>query len=521
MDLGVVLPVLITSLTDSKIVLGLFSTIQRAGGLLPQLLGAVFVLRHARRKPFVVYPCLVSRIPFYVTGRGAPSSLGGASPGAVSGSCSPPTRSSISGKDSLTSPGTISSRAASPRPRRGRFFGSLQAFGGLLAVGSGLVVRHVLSRSASPSLHSFGVLFVLLCIGMTCSTFFLALMREPEGEESERPQSLVASVRAIPRALREHPRLRRLILGQNLCGLAALAIPFYAVYAYQRLGIPAATSGLFIAAGVIGTVGGGLSWAYLCDRLGSTRVIRSVSLVLILMPAAALAVPVLARTLGIAPALPYLYALVFVFGGSTAGGAWMGFTTYVMEISPEEQRPILLGLQSTLGFPTGDHADPGGNPPRDYALRGSIRSGDRHRNHRRALRALAPRAAHGPRPRRGDDMNDSLRPPREPADPLFRLGRAMFYALFRSFNRLEISGREHVPPQGGVLIIANHTSYADPPLVGAAFPRPVHFMAKAGSSSSPWARSSAVRTPSPSGAGRATAARSARRFPCSKKEECC
>ena len=62
--------------------------------------------------------------------------------------------------------------------------------------------------------------------------------------------------------------------------------------------------------------------------------------------------------------------------------------------------------------------------------------------------------------------------------PLYTFGKSLFWLLFRLFNRWEVTGREHVPGTGGVLIIANHTSYADPPIVGAAFPRPVNFMAK-------------------------------------------
>jgi 1-acyl-sn-glycerol-3-phosphate acyltransferase len=50
--------------------------------------------------------------------------------------------------------------------------------------------------------------------------------------------------------------------------------------------------------------------------------------------------------------------------------------------------------------------------------------------------------------------------------------------LYRLYNRWEVSGREHVPDRGGVLLFANHTSYADPPIVGPACPRPVNFMAK-------------------------------------------
>jgi len=62
---------------------------------------------------------------------------------------------------------------------------------------------------------------------------------------------------------------------------------------------------------------------------------------------------------------------------------------------------------------------------------------------------------------------------------LYRASRSLLRLLFRLYNRWEVAGREHLPDSGGVLLIANHTSYADPPIVGAACPRPVNFMAKA------------------------------------------
>jgi 1-acyl-sn-glycerol-3-phosphate acyltransferase len=68
---------------------------------------------------------------------------------------------------------------------------------------------------------------------------------------------------------------------------------------------------------------------------------------------------------------------------------------------------------------------------------------------------------------------------RETGTPLYRVSRCLLKIFFRLYNRWEVSGREHVPEAGGVLLVANHTSYSDPPIVGAACPRPVHFMAKA------------------------------------------
>lgn len=62
---------------------------------------------------------------------------------------------------------------------------------------------------------------------------------------------------------------------------------------------------------------------------------------------------------------------------------------------------------------------------------------------------------------------------------LYRFGRFLFRAFFRLFHRYRVEGLENVPAQGGVLLVANHASYADPPLLGSAMRRPVHFMAKA------------------------------------------
>jgi 1-acyl-sn-glycerol-3-phosphate acyltransferase len=77
--------------------------------------------------------------------------------------------------------------------------------------------------------------------------------------------------------------------------------------------------------------------------------------------------------------------------------------------------------------------------------------------------------------------------------PLTRLGgriaapwHATFYwlmtRLMRSvvwiFGRYEVVGVEHVPADGPLIVVANHLNNADPPLLGAAIPRRIRFMAK-------------------------------------------
>lgn len=50
--------------------------------------------------------------------------------------------------------------------------------------------------------------------------------------------------------------------------------------------------------------------------------------------------------------------------------------------------------------------------------------------------------------------------------------------LMKVLFRWQVEGLERFPASGPVLVCANHTSYWDPPMVGVALPRPVHFMAK-------------------------------------------
>ena len=47
----------------------------------------------------------------------------------------------------------------------------------------------------------------------------------------------------------------------------------------------------------------------------------------------------------------------------------------------------------------------------------------------------------------------------------------------RLYFGLRLEGTEHIPAEGAVLIVPNHQTYADPPLVTIPVRRPIHYMA--------------------------------------------
>lgn len=62
---------------------------------------------------------------------------------------------------------------------------------------------------------------------------------------------------------------------------------------------------------------------------------------------------------------------------------------------------------------------------------------------------------------------------------LYGILKPLAVLLMRAWFGLRVSGAEHVPPSGPALIVSNHQSILDPPLIGGATRRRIYFLAKA------------------------------------------
>lgn len=62
---------------------------------------------------------------------------------------------------------------------------------------------------------------------------------------------------------------------------------------------------------------------------------------------------------------------------------------------------------------------------------------------------------------------------------LYDVLKSVALTVMRLYFRLEWRGSECVPRSGPVLLVANHSSMLDPPIIGAACPRTLTYLAKA------------------------------------------
>jgi 1-acyl-sn-glycerol-3-phosphate acyltransferase len=62
---------------------------------------------------------------------------------------------------------------------------------------------------------------------------------------------------------------------------------------------------------------------------------------------------------------------------------------------------------------------------------------------------------------------------------LYTICKPIAVLLMRLLFRVQTRGAEHIPAAGPLLIVANHSSVLDPPIVGGVCPRQLTFLAKA------------------------------------------
>ncbi|MBN2084173.1 MAG: MFS transporter [Anaerolineales bacterium] len=339
-----ILPAFAANLTDNPILIGLANALWQGGWLLPQMFAAHYLSTAVRKLPTIKFFAWIGRPIFLVFG--VFLLLSGAVWPAVFllglYFCS----FYFSFTDSIAGVAwfDLLGKTFSHR-ERGRLIGTSQALAGILSIAAGAAIGWILQSSGLAFPQNYGLILACASVCFMISLGGMYLIREPLEPVAAERQKIFEYLPGLVRLLHEDRTFLRVNVSRLLMALCVMASPFFAVYAIRELGIAEAGVGWFAIAQTVGSALAGLLFGWVADRFGPHIVIRIVGGVYLLAPCLVLA----AGIAGVSgPAQLALMAAAFLFLGLGDGSIMLGFINYVLEIAPQGQRPVYVGLTNTI-----------------------------------------------------------------------------------------------------------------------------------------------------------------------------
>lgn len=333
-----ILPLFVSTMTDSAILIGLVPAIHSVGWQLPQLLTVDRVTRLSRYKPMVVLMTLHERLPFFglaVVAWFIPSlgpklalllTFGLLIWQGLGGGFTATAWQAMIGK-------------IMPVNRRGIFFGAQSAAanlgGSLSAIAAGLLLEWL----APPT--NFAICFLLASISLTLSWTFLAQTREPESVPVGLNTHQSAFRGRFQVILRRDANFCWFLVARALSQLATMAFGFYAVYAVRHHGMSEGMAGLMTSVYMGAQIATNPLMGWIGDRWGHRTV----------MGVGTYAAAASALLAWLAPSLNWFY-LVFSLAGVANVAVWTIGLAMTLEFGSEAERPAYIGLANTLVAPS-------------------------------------------------------------------------------------------------------------------------------------------------------------------------
>lgn len=339
-----VIPSFFSALGASSAAIGLLSTLQRAGWLLPQLFVARALADKPLKKPFILLPAGISRsLVLFLAG--LIWATGAHPPGLIiiltmlllglfwigDGIAS------LSWFDFLGK--------AIPPNRRGRLTSTGQILSGIFSFAAGFAVEWMLSDDGPTFPNNYALLFLIGFAMLGISFAALAHGVEEEGVSASRVPSWREYLPQLGTILKHDHTFRRYLITRQLFGLSGMATPFYMTFALDKLQLPAQVAGRYTSVGVVGGIVAAVYFGWMNERHGTRRASQVSILVTVAVPLLAVLIP---RLLGSARWLAWGYGLVFFALQASMVCFLPAWTSFVLDWAPDADRPVYVGLTNTL-----------------------------------------------------------------------------------------------------------------------------------------------------------------------------
>ncbi len=219
------------------------------------------------------------------------------------------------------------------KEKRYYFFPIRQAVAGVFSFAAGFVVKYLLAGNNFP--RNYAWLFFISSISISLAVVLFFFLKEKEGEPMPKTNT-IEMFKTLPHFLKDE-RLFWYVVVEVLGGFYFMALPFFAVYAIQRFG--GNIVGNLVIFQVSGMVLSNLLWGYVSKKLGNVAIARiGISIALVSTAVAAFLPSVL------------WYYVLFFFVGSTLSARGIFMDAYMIEIAPERERVMYVGISGTMGF---------------------------------------------------------------------------------------------------------------------------------------------------------------------------
>jgi MFS family permease len=329
-----VIPLWISRLTSSRLLIGLGPALHVAGWYLPQLFTANWVQRLERKKVAPVrIGFFTERLPIVLLAPAALLALGSRTQALIVffvlyGAASFGAGVVAVGWQDLFA-------KVIPSDRRARLFGLIS----FLGMGGGILTAAaaswLLETYSFP--YNYALCFAAAAVAMLISWLGLALIREPPSTITGPRIPLLEYWRSLPGVLRAYPNFRRFLISQSVINIGGMATGFLAVHAVQRWQLPDEQAALYTIAMVSGQALGNLPFGFIGDRWGQKRVLELGQVAWLV-----------ALTLAVLAPAPAWYYVVFVLTGISFSGSYQSGVMIGMEFSTPDERPTIIGLNSTV-----------------------------------------------------------------------------------------------------------------------------------------------------------------------------
>ena len=371
-----VLPVFITTLGGSSVLVGFVTAAFTAFWFLPQLVVAGMAQTRTRVLPIYAASAIFRFIGFVGAGASIffvdPSHHGTIMACVIGGLALNAFAAGVGGIPFLE----ITSKTV-PINQRGAFFGGRRVMGGILGVGAGVLIAVVLGAepgalwartqfylwfkslaltlglAGHPFPYDYGVLIIIGGVISAAGVLAYLFVVEPPAKHIASPMPLRKLVADGFSMLRSLPDYRAFLWMRIFYQLTAMCFPFYATFAYVKLGFTEATVGIFVSIWLGAGVLSNLIWGPMLDRRGHRIVFLWTAIVSILPPVVIVLLGLLRPSRDVNTVLGtfVVVALTFLMNGFVRAGRFIANHTYLLEVAPRDRRPLYVGFMNTMTFP--------------------------------------------------------------------------------------------------------------------------------------------------------------------------